>query len=65
MISYMYVHTVPVELRCVVYKMYLDSEITHQDQVIDENGPKASWPDIHICCSTLSASISAVGTTYM
>jgi hypothetical protein len=50
----MYVHTLPVELRCVVYKMYLDSEITHHDQIIDENDPKASWPDIHICCSTLS-----------
>jgi hypothetical protein len=34
--------------------MYLDSEITHQNKIIDENDPKASWPDIHICCSTLS-----------
>ena len=41
----------PAELRCIVYKMYLENEVTRQNQVDNKDeskDPKSSWPDISV-----------------
>jgi hypothetical protein len=46
----------PVELRLIIHKMYLESEVTHQDRrdAEDDNirKPLAKWPDITVAMSS-------------